>query len=146
MGKWVWFDMDGTIANLYGVENWLNKLINEDASPYAEARPLVNMAIFARKLAAIQRRGYNIGIISWLSKASTIDYNCKVTAAKIEWLTKHLPSIQWDAVQIVEYGKNKWEICREGILFDDEDKNRDTWGGEAFTPNQIMEILSSIIA
>ena len=27
-------DMDGTIANLYGVENWLEYLINEDAFPY----------------------------------------------------------------------------------------------------------------
>ena len=33
----IWFDMDGTIANLYGVENWLPKLRAHDASPYADA-------------------------------------------------------------------------------------------------------------
>lgn len=27
------FDMDGTIANLYGVENWLDYLINKDTYP-----------------------------------------------------------------------------------------------------------------
>lgn len=32
------FDMDGTIADLYGVENWLDYLIAEDVKPYAEAR------------------------------------------------------------------------------------------------------------
>ena len=31
----IWFDMDGTIANLYGVDNWLDKLHASDASPYA---------------------------------------------------------------------------------------------------------------
>ena len=32
------FDMDGTIADLYGVENWLEYLINGDAFPYAKVR------------------------------------------------------------------------------------------------------------
>ena len=31
------FDMDGTIANLYGVENWLAYLVAEDVKPYKEA-------------------------------------------------------------------------------------------------------------
>ena len=36
----VYFDMDGTIANLYNVEGWESKLRAEDASPYADASPL----------------------------------------------------------------------------------------------------------
>ena len=40
MSKMVWFDMDGTIADFYSVDNWLEKIINEDTSPYAEAKPL----------------------------------------------------------------------------------------------------------
>ena len=35
--KQIWFDMDGTLADLYGVENWLEKLRASDPSPYAEA-------------------------------------------------------------------------------------------------------------
>ena len=37
------FDMDGTIADLYGVENWLEYLIAENTFPYANARPLLHL-------------------------------------------------------------------------------------------------------
>ena len=38
MERKIYFDMDGTIADLYGVDNWLEMLINEDATPYRVAR------------------------------------------------------------------------------------------------------------
>lgn len=60
----IYFDMDGTIANLYGVENWLEKLRACDASPYEEAEPLIDLAQLARLLNKLQRKGYEIGIIS----------------------------------------------------------------------------------
>jgi hydroxymethylpyrimidine pyrophosphatase-like HAD family hydrolase len=34
MTKAIYFDMDGTIANLYGVENWLPKLQAKDETPH----------------------------------------------------------------------------------------------------------------
>ena len=60
----IWFDMDGTIADLYGVENWLPKLRSSDPSPYAEAKPMLNFSLFARYLNKLQVKGYKIGIIS----------------------------------------------------------------------------------
>ena len=62
------FDMDGTIADLYGVANWLDFLIAEDATPYVVAKPLVNMQVLSRLLNKLQRNGYTINIISWTSK------------------------------------------------------------------------------
>lgn len=144
--KMIWFDMDGTIANLYGVENWLSMLIASDPTPYAVAAPLVNMSQLARKLNKLQRIGYKLGVISWLSKSSTPEYDEAVTAAKLAWLNKHLKSVSWDVINIVPYGRNKWEICGEGILFDDEAPNREAWGGEAFHPSDMMKILSSLLA
>ena len=41
----IWFDMDGTIADLYGVENWLEMLIVHDETPYAIAKPIVNLSV-----------------------------------------------------------------------------------------------------
>ena len=61
------FDMDGTIADLYGVDNWLEYLINENPYPYANAEPLLRLSALARKLNALQRNGYDLAIISWLS-------------------------------------------------------------------------------
>lgn len=144
--KWIWFDCDGTIANLYGVEGWLDMLIASDPAPYKLAAPLVNMNVLARKLNKLQRAGYKIGIISWLSKSSTPEYDEAVTAAKLWWLRKHLNSINWDAINIVSYGRNKWDVCGEGILFDDEKPNREAWGGEAFHPDEMMNVLSSLLA
>ena len=76
------FDLDGTIANLYGVENWLEMLNNRDETPYKEATPLVRMSSLARVLNRLQREGHEIGIISWLAKNSTADYDERVTTAK----------------------------------------------------------------
>lgn len=142
----IWFDMDGTIANLYGVDNWLPMLIAEDPTPYKTAEPLVNMNILARKLNKLQRNGHKLGIISWLSKCSTPTYDEAVTAAKLQWLKIHLRSVQWDEINIVAYGRNKWDVCGEGILFDDEAPNRENWGGDAFHPDEMMSVLSSLMA
>ena len=144
--KWIYFDMDGTLNRFYEVNGWLDMLIASDPAPYKLAAPLVNMNKLARKLNQLQRAGYKLGIISWLSKTSTPEYDEAVTAAKLWWLRKHLNSVKWDAVNIVAYGRNKWEVCGEGILFDDEAPNREAWGGEAFHPAEMMKILSSLQA
>ena len=36
MPKMICFDMDGTIADLYAVPGWLEKLRAEDATPYRD--------------------------------------------------------------------------------------------------------------
>ena len=144
--KWIYFDMDGTLNRLYEVPNWLPMLIASDPTPYAVAAPLVNMNALARRLNRLQGMGYKLGIISWLSKSSTPEYDEKVTAAKMWWLAKHLRSVKWDAINIVPYGRNKWDVCGEGIVFDDEAPNREAWGGEAFHPDEMMKVLSSLTA
>ena len=74
----IFFDMDGTIADLYGVENWLDYLINADAFPYEIAKPLIRLSALARVLNRLQKQGYKIGIISWLAKNSDIAYDERV--------------------------------------------------------------------
>ena len=71
MEKKIWFDMDGTIADLYGDPDWLAKLIAYNPEPYAKAMPLLNMSLLARYLNKLQKQGYEICIVSWLSKNST---------------------------------------------------------------------------
>lgn len=146
MKREIWLDMDGTIADLYAANDWLERLRAYDPSPYEQAAPLVNMNTLARKLNKLQREGWKIGIISWLSKTSTPAYDAAVTSAKLRWLKYHLRSVKWDKINIVAYGTNKWEICGAGILFDDEQKNRDSWQGEAFHPDNMMSVLSSLLA
>lgn len=142
----IWFDMDGTIADLYGVENWLPMLIDEDPTPYEIARPLVNLSRLAHYLNRLQKKGFEIGIISWLSKSSTQEYDAAVNEAKTFWLKRHLPSVKWNEIKIVPYGTNKWEVCGEGFLFDDEERNRTAWKNcAAFEPEYIFEVLAEIV-
>ena len=140
------FDMDGTIADLYGVENWLDYLIAENTLPYEMARPLVRLNHLARRLNTLQRNGYSIAVISWLSKSGSEEYNRAVTEVKIEWLRKHLPSVEWDRVTIVPYGTPKENFCNNplDILFDDEERNRNNWTGRAYDVQNILEILREI--
>ena len=140
------FDMDGTIADLYGVENWLDYLIAGDVFPYENAEPLLRLSALARRLNNLQKNGYNLAIISWLSKSGTDEYNAEVEAVKRKWLAKHLPSVKWDAIHIVPYGTPKQDFCRNplDILFDDEARNRENWTGRAYDVNNIMEILKEI--
>lgn len=146
MKKTIWFDMDGTIADLYGVENWLEHLVALNTFPYETAKPLIRLSILARLLNKLQSEGYRLGVISWLSKNSTAEYDRAVTKAKQEWLKKHLASVQFDEIHIVAYGtpKQNFAKTKNDILFDDEEKNRNDWTGKAFDVDNIIEILKEI--
>lgn len=137
------FDMDGTIANLYGVENWLEYLIAEDVFPYANAKPMMNFSALARKLNNLQKQGHELVVISWLSKTGSAEYNNTVTATKMAWLAKHLPSVNWNEIHIVPYGTPKQLYCynTNDVLFDDECRNRDNWTGIAYDVENILNIL-----
>ena len=145
--KAIYFDMDGTIANLYGVENWLNYLIASDPYPYKAAKPMVDMNRLARLLNRLQAEGWHIGIVSWLSKSGTAEYNEVVTATKEYWLDRHLHSVQWNEVKIVPYGTPKQNVVDVvgGILFDDEIQNRENWTGTAYDVENILEILKGLL-
>lgn len=145
MKRGIYFDLDGTIADLYGVKGWLDDLIAENVRPYAEAKPLLNLSLLARYIHKAQRMGYTVGVISWLSKSGTPEYNEAVTAVKREWLAKHLPSVEWDEIHIVKYGTPK-STCRTcpGILFDDEQRNLDEWGAGAVIASSLLEVLRNL--
>ena len=142
------FDMDGTIADLYAVENWLDSLRAFSDRPYREAAPMMNFSALARQLNAAQRKGAKLVIISWASKCSNDDFDAAIREAKIAWLAAHLPSVRWDEIHVVPYGTNKAEVCgvqgKNFFLFDDEERNQEDWedlNGMAFNPSDITEIL-----
>ena len=143
MVKEINFDMDGTLAAFYSVPNWLEYLQAENAYPYKVAAPLLNMAVLARYLNRLQAKGYQINIISWLSKSSTPEFDKIVTEEKKRWLKKHLPSVKWDKITIVAYGVDKSTLGR-GILFDDEERNRDMWGSGAYDVHNILGVLREL--
>ena len=143
----IWWDMDGTIANLYAVENWLPMLRAEDTTPYVEAEVMWNMSQLARLMNQAQKLGYKLGIISWTSKGGSLSYNKAVAEAKASWLKLHLASVNFDHVTIVNYGTPKSLVMEteDDILFDDEEQNRDNWLGEAYEPEMMMKVLKALL-
>ena len=130
MAKMICFDMDGTIADLYSVDGWLEKLRAEDETPYIEAKPLVDMERLAYICEALHNMGWEIRIISWLSKDSSEEYKTRIRIAKHSWL-RHW-GLPIDHIHLVAYGTTKADCVRragEGpkILVDDNAKIRDGW-------------------
>lgn len=147
MEKIIWWDMDGTVANLYSVDNWLSKLRNEDSSPYIEAKVLFDMTPIIKKLEYLRSAGWRIGIISWTSKASSYEYHKAVAAAKNEWLRSNFP-ISFDYINIIPYGTPKSRfMIGDDILFDDDERVRKDWnhhGGISFNPTSLENILIAL--
>lgn len=141
----IWLDMDGTIADLYAVENWLPMLRAYNPTPYAEAKPLVNMSALARLLNNRQAEGFKICIVSALSKEPTPEYDEAVKKAKMEWLAKHLPSVEFDEIRFVPYTFEKNNVnSGNDVLFDDEARHLDKWTGLAIPALEILKGLKSL--
>lgn len=123
------FDMDGTIADLYGIPNWLEKLQNEDSTPYEEAQPLVDMQELSKVLNILAEQGWEIRIISWLSKNASPEYNARIRKAKKAWLEKY--NFPANKVHLIQYGTTKANCVRKqansAILIDDNQRVRDGW-------------------
>lgn len=142
----IYFDMDGTIADLYGIKDWLKMIQEENAYPYAAAAPLVNMERLNSILENLKSLGFKIGVISWLSRNGSKEYNKIVRETKRKWLFQKI-GIKFDEIHIVKYGTPKNRVCKDknGILFDDELRNRENWKGIAFDEKNIFEKLEELM-
>jgi hypothetical protein len=149
--KIIAFDMDGTIADLYNVPDWLPKLRAEDSSPYLEAAPMWDMNELNAVLRQLQQAGYEIQIITWLSKNSSESYKNAVREAKLAWLEKW--GFIFDKFHGVQYGATKADSVRKynpdnAILIDDNEKVRNGWHlGATIDPTtcDLIEVLRSLI-
>jgi hypothetical protein len=153
MTKMICFDMDGTIANLYGVQGWLEMIENENPKPYEIAEPMWDMVELATTLKMLQVKGYEIRVITWLAKDSTEEYKTLTRQAKLEWLEKY--GFPYNKFHGIAYGTTKancirqyLDINEQAILIDDNDKIRQGWNwGETINPTteNIIDILKALL-
>lgn len=123
------FDMDGTLADFYGVTDWLEDLKESNPRPYEQASPLYDMAVLNYILNLLKSQGWHIVVTSWLSKDSTREFKKSVRAAKREWLNKY--NFPYDEIHLVQYGTTKADCTRKyggfQVLVDDNEKVRKGW-------------------
>lgn len=151
--KMICFDMDNTIAALYDVPGWLEMLRAYNPTPYRVAKPMWNMEELALVLMALQNKGIEIRIITWLSAETTPAYDRAVRLAKIDWLQHY--DFPFDHFHGVRYGATKADSIRrelgEGetaMLIDDNAKVRKGWTmGETIDPTacNIIEVLRELL-
>lgn len=150
MSKMICFDMDGTVADLYGYTGWLECLRSENPAPYINAAPLVDMDRLRRICRELRAKGWEIRVISWLAMDSSESYKEAVRQAKRDWINRYMDI---DKVHLVAYGTTKANCVRKAggeqkILVDDNAKIRDGWhlGAtiDATDPNWLDELEALI--
>ena len=147
--KMLVFDMDGTIANLYGVSNWLTDLETERTRPYEIAEPMYNMTELSEILNRLRTLGWLVCVTTWLAKNATKEYNKAVTKAKKAWLEKY--NFPYDEIHCVKYGTTKANCTRKKadfqILIDDNKKIRDGWtlGNTIDATKNILPFLKNLL-
>ena len=149
MTKTLVFDMDGTIADLYAVTDWLENIIAENVRPYAIAEPMYNMNKLVNVINRLKENGWRVAIVSWTSKHGSKEYNKAVRKVKKEWLDRY--NFPYDELHIIKYGTPKSYCMRKTggfqILFDDEEPNRKAWrNGSTVNANEdIYKILKNML-
>ena len=147
--KVIVFDMDGTIADLYGVNGWLEMLENENPMPYEIANPMYDMVELVEILNELKKIGYIIAVTTWLAMGATKEYDKKVRIAKLAWLEKY--GFPYDEIHLVKYGSTKANCTRKlggfQILVDDNEKIRQGWNlGATINANEnIIEYLRELL-
>lgn len=150
MKKLLVFDMDGTIADFYRVEGWLEHLKEESTLPYRVANAMYNMEEMREVLEKLKSKGWIVAVTTWTAMHSTKKFSKEVAKEKIEWLKRF--NFPYDELHIVEYGTPKHEVTNGDIqiLFDDNDEVRQEWKANnqiAINANEnILDVLKLMVA
>lgn len=147
------FDMDGTIADLYGVDNWLEDLRAENPRPYEKAKPIYPADILNTLLEIFKANGWRIVVTTWLAKGSTKEYDNLVREAKLAWLDKY--NFPYDEIHLVKFGTTKANCTRHlggfQVLVDDNEAIRNGWHlGDTINANEnviekLIDLLEQIL-
>ena len=145
--KAIYFDMDGTIADLYGYEGWLEMLQAENTEPYEKCGVLVDAEELREVLNQFMMLGVKIGVISWSAMNGSKDYNKRTRKAKKNWCNEFFADI-FTEFHVVKYGTSKHKVAKEkdSILVDDNKDVRDAWHGDTIDATEdIISILKNLL-
>ena len=132
----IWFDLDGTIFDLYHQDNWEPKLRAEESgvfTAYGETEgwlPYINRNLFAEAVQALMMEfGVEFNVITWLPMQASPEYEEVCRAEKIQWVKQNLPFV--NEISCVSYGIPKQNCIKKKaqtmILLDDNMEVCEEW-------------------
>ena len=143
----IYFDLDGTLYDLYGQPRWLERItVDYDASAYDADAPMVDLDDLHAVLDALVSQGYRVGVISWCAGDNPPRwYDTAVRRVKRAWVKKFLP--QATEVHIVKYGTPKHRVASDpqGILIDDNNEILSTWKGQKVHASEMFDTLKGLM-
>ena len=129
----VYLDMDGTIADLYGIENWLPRLQASDRTIFLECKPMVSEETLFK---IFPEDKYKIKILSMTPKNASKGYCVNVAKQKSDWLDIHFPKLTKRIYKVYGHNKNL-KGSENAILIDDSEPIRNSWRGTAVNPAEL---------
>ena len=150
MCKAIYFDMDGTVADLYGVRDWEPMLRAHISDPYRFAAPMCDMLELHELLQEFVARGVTIGVISWGAIGATRAYNAEVRRVKREWCRMYMPTVSEFHVVSYDTPKHRVAKIKDAVLVDDNAGVRDAWNIgatiDATDKAQMIQALRDLLA
>ena len=143
----IYFDLDGTIADLYNYDNWLGLLREENTEPYENCNCLVDFVELREVLNDFIARGVTIGVISWGAMGGSREYCRRTRKAKKDWCDRYFPNV-FSEFHVVKYDTPKHYVrkIKDSILVDDNAEVRQAWKGETIDATQdIVELLRELL-
>lgn len=118
----IYFDLDGTVFDLYGKTNWLELLENENPTAYeGEMLKGLTKEKLNNVATALLNKNVEFGVITWLSKNSSKQFEIASAKVKEKWVKENMEFVT--EFNAVSYGTPKQKAikkrCKKMILLDD---------------------------
>lgn len=126
----IYFDLDGTIYDLYGRADWLQSLESEDETVFdGDMLPYVSEKELATLCKELTKCGVSLGVITWLPKDATAEYERKCELVKRKWVKRYMPYISDFTAQSYGIPKQKAisKKSKQIFLIDDSAEVCEMW-------------------
>ena len=148
----VYFDMDGTIADLYNSDRWLEK-IQARQPVFSNLAPMVDMVALQKVMGLLRDDDTDFGVITWLPMDADEQYCKACTVEKSDWLMEMFGTDAFTECYCVKYDTPKHEVpgrklTKNDILIDDNWDVLLEWnkaGGRGVHASQILNYLVKLL-
>lgn len=107
----IFFDMDGTMVDLYGVKKWLSMLRQERTTPFSIAKPLYDVDVLHDVLQNLHNLSHIKLFICTKTPPGSPRYTVAVQNAKLQWLDKYNLLHYFNKVIFCPYRGEKFVHC-----------------------------------